>query len=65
MSLYDIIDEISQKQAVGADLKKEQIPEEIEKLKALMQVAAANLDFERAIQIRETIAGLKRRLYQR
>ena len=57
--------EISQKQAVGADLKKEQIPEEIEKLKALMQVAAANLDFERAIQIRETIAGLKRRLYQR
>ena len=43
-------------------IKAKDIPEEIEKLKALMKVASAQLDFERAIEIRETIAQLKRRL---
>lgn len=43
-------------------IKAKDIPEEIEKLKALMKVASAQLDFERAIEIRETIAQLRRRL---
>ena len=38
------------------------IPDEIEKLKALMKVASGQLDFERAIEIREKIAELKLRL---
>ena len=41
------------------DIKKADIPEEIEKLKALMKVAQNNLDFERCIEIRDTIAKLK------
>ena len=38
------------------------IPEEIEKLKALMKVASANLDFEKCIEIRDTIAKLKQKM---
>ena len=34
-------------------------PEEIEKLKALMKRAQNNLDFEKCIEIRDTIAKLK------
>ena len=41
------------------DIKKKDIPAEIEKLKALMKVASAQLDFERAIEIRDAIAQLK------
>ena len=41
------------------DIKKKDIPAEIEKLKALMKVASAKLDFERAIEIRDAIAQLK------
>ena len=37
------------------DIRMKDIPEEIEKLKALMKVASAQLDFERAIEIREAI----------
>ncbi len=44
------------------EIKASDIPEEIEKLKALMKVASAQLDFERAIEIREQIAELKRRM---
>ncbi|MBQ5929934.1 MAG: UvrB/UvrC motif-containing protein, partial [Clostridia bacterium] len=44
------------------DLKMQDIPDEIEKLKALMKVASGQLDFERAIEIREKIAELKMRL---
>jgi excinuclease UvrABC helicase subunit UvrB len=40
----------------------QEIPDEIEKLKALMKVASGQLDFERAIEIREKIAELKARL---
>ena len=43
-------------------LKASEIPEEIEKLKALMKVASAQLDFERAIEIRDQIAQLRKRL---
>ncbi len=44
------------------DIKMKDIPEEIEKLKALMKVASAQLDFERAIEIREAIAELRRKI---
>ena len=44
------------------DIKMQDIPDEIEKLKALMKVASAQLDFERAIEIRERIAELKMKL---
>ena len=45
-----------------AEVKAKDIPEEIEKLKALMKVASAQLDFERAIEIRETINELRKRM---
>ncbi len=53
---------ITKKRAVGEELALKDIPDEIEKLKALMKVASGQLDFERAIEIRETIAELKAKL---
>ena len=54
------------KSAQSADkIRKEDIPDEIEKLKALMKVASNQLDFEKAIEIRDTINQLKRRLMKR
>lgn len=44
------------------DIKLKDIPNEIEKLKALMKIASAQLDFERAIEIRDTITELKKKL---
>ena len=52
---------ITGKASKTAGIKMKDIPEEIEKLKALMKVASAQLDFEKAIEIRETIAELRRR----
>jgi len=46
----------------STEISLKEIPAEIEKLKALMKVASAQLDFEKAIEIRETIAKLKLRL---
>ncbi len=57
--------EISKKVKVGEDIKLADIPDQIEKLKTLMQIASNQLDFERAIEIRETIQALKRKLYKR
>lgn len=54
--------EISKKADNTKDIKAKDIPEEIEKLQALMKVASANLDFERCIEIRDTIAQLKRKM---
>ncbi len=51
--------EITKKTDVTKDVKQKDIPEEIEKLKALMKIASANLDFEKCIEIRDTIAKLK------
>ena len=45
-------------------LKKTEIPDEIEKLKALMKAASARLDFEQAIDLRERIAELRKQLRQ-
>ena len=50
------------KKKTDDDIKMVDIPDEIEKLKALMKVASGQLDFERAIEIREKIAELKMRL---
>ncbi len=44
------------------DITKENIPQEIEKLKALMKIASNQLDFEKAIEMREAIALLKKKL---
>ena len=51
--------EITKKADRTKDINKQDIPEEIEKLKALMKIASANLDFEKCIEIRHTIAKLK------
>ena len=55
--------EITKKVSDGK-LKKEEIPAEIEKLTAMMKVASANLDFERAIELRNQIQKLRKRLEQ-
>ena len=54
--------EISKKIVFGENLKNSEIPDEIEKLKAMMHIASKNLDFETAIELREKIAILKRKL---
>lgn len=54
--------EITKKTDRTADVSKKDIPDEIEKLKALMKIAQNNLDFERCIEIRDTIAKLKLKL---
>jgi len=43
-------------------VKTEDIPTEIEKLTAMMKVASSNLDFERAIELRNQIQKLRTRL---
>lgn len=55
---------ITSKTKVGDDVKVSEIPTEIEKLKALMKIASAQLDFEKAIEIRDTISRLKKKLLQ-
>lgn len=55
---------ITSKKSVGDDVKLKDIPAEIEKLKALMKVASAQLDFEKAIEIRDTISQLKKKMLQ-
>lgn len=54
--------EITKKADRTKEIKKGDIPAEIEKLKALMKIASANLDFEKCIEIRDTIAKLKLKL---
>ena len=55
---------ITGKKSSVDDVKLNDIPNEIEKLKALMKVASSQLDFERAIEIRDTISELKKKLLQ-
>ncbi len=43
-------------------LKKEQIPQEIERLTAMMKIASGALDFERAIELRNQIQELRKKL---
>ena len=49
-------------EATGEKLSKQDITKKIEHLKGLMNTAASQLDFETAIQLREEIAKLKRKL---
>ncbi len=53
---------ITKKRSDTDEIPMKEIPDEIEKLKALMKVASGQLDFERAIEIREKIAELKIKL---
>lgn len=53
---------ITGKKTSADDIKLKDIPNEIEKLKALMKVASSQLDFEKAIEIRDTISQLKKKL---
>lgn len=53
---------ITSKKSGADDIKLNDIPAEIEKLKALMKVASAQLDFEKAIEIRNTISELRKKL---
>ena len=54
--------EITKKIDKVKDVKVKDIPEEIEKLKALMKIYSKNLDFEKCIEIRDTISALKKKL---
>lgn len=54
--------EITKKADKTKDVKPKDIPDEIEKLKALMKIASANLDFERCIEIRDAITKLKMKM---
>ena len=54
--------EITKKEDNTKDIKLKDIPEEIEKLQALMKIASQNLDFEKCIEIRDTIAKLKKKM---
>lgn len=53
---------ISSKKTSADEIKLADIPQQIEKLKALMKVASAQLDFEKAIEIRDTISELKKKM---
>ncbi len=55
---------ITSKKKSSDDIKLNDVPAEIEKLKALMKVASAQLDFERAIEIRDTISELRKKLFK-
>ncbi|MBQ8726576.1 MAG: excinuclease ABC subunit UvrB [Clostridia bacterium] len=57
--------EITKKEDTTREIKMSDIPEEIEKLKALMKIASQNLDFEKCIEIRDTIAQLKKKMRAR
>lgn len=45
-----------------SDIQEKDIPAEIEKLTALMKIASTNLDFERAINLRDKISELRKKL---
>ncbi len=54
--------EITKKASKVGDIKMQDIPQEIERLKGLLKVFSASLDFERCIEIRDTITELKKKL---
>lgn len=53
---------ITKKLSAGDNIDKKDIPKQIELLKGLMQTAVSNLDFEKAITLRDEIAELKKKL---
>ena len=50
------------KKVTGKTLLKGDIPHEIDRLTSMMKIASSQLDFERAIELRNKIALLKKRL---
>lgn len=54
--------EITKKAPKVKDIRMQDIPQEIERLKGLLKVFSQNLDFERCIEIRDTITELKKKL---
>ena len=54
--------EISKKVDPANEIAAKDTPEEIEKLQAIMKIASKNLDFEKCIELRDTIAKLRQRL---
>lgn len=54
--------EITKKASKTGDIKMQDIPQEIERLKGLLKVFSQSLDFERCIEIRDTITELKKKL---
>ena len=54
--------EITKKADTTSNIKTEDIPRELEKLKVMMDLASKSLDFEQAILIRDEIAKLRKRL---
>ena len=54
--------EISKKVDPANEIAAKDIPEEIEKLQTIMKIASKNLDFEKCIELRDTIAKLRQRL---
>lgn len=54
--------EITKKASKVGDIKMQDIPQEIERLKGLLKVFSQSLDFERCIEIRDTITELKKKI---
>ncbi len=54
--------EITKKANKVGDIKMQDIPQEIERLKGLLKVFSQSLDFERCIEIRDTITELKKKI---
>ena len=53
---------ITKKVSKVSEIKLKDIPEEIEKLKAMLKIFSANFEFEKCIEIRDTIAELKKKM---
>lgn len=53
---------ITKKPSKVNDIKVKDIPDEIEKLKALLKIFSANFEFEKCIEIRDTIQELKKKM---
>lgn len=53
---------ITKKPTKTADIKNKDIPHEIERLKAMLKIFSANFEFEKCIEIRDTISELKKKL---
>lgn len=53
--------EITKKADAKSDIKAEDIPAQIEKIKAMMDIASKSLDFEQAILLRDELARLRKK----
>ena len=57
--------EITKKSSKVKDVPLKDIPDEIERLKGMLKVFSKSLDFEKCIEIRDTIQELKKKLAKR